>query len=107
MFGFVFQVALRGFLVILALSLHAIFEGMAVGLTQKARISSLRTKLKTVIVRVFISLIMSIISPASSGLLRLVPLLRHRRPQVRHLVLHRHPVRLVGAQTALHRPLSG
>jgi len=31
-----FQVALRGFLVILALSLHAIFEGMAVGLTQKA-----------------------------------------------------------------------
>ena len=105
MFGFVFQVALRGFLVILALSLHAIFEGMAVGLTQKARINSLRTKLKTVIV--FISFIMSIISPASSGLLRLVPLLRHRRPQVRHLVLHRHPVRLVGAQTALHRPLSG
>ena len=36
----VFQVALRGFLVILALSLHAIFEGMAVGLTQKARISA-------------------------------------------------------------------
>ena len=47
----VFQVALRGFLVILALSLHAIFEGMAVGLTQKARISavrSLRPKLKNV-----------------------------------------------------------
>merc|ERR1719188_2898987 len=31
-----FQVGLRGFLVILALSLHAIFEGMAVGLCQKA-----------------------------------------------------------------------
>ncbi len=27
---------LRGFLVVLALSLHAIFEGMAVGLTTKA-----------------------------------------------------------------------
>lgn len=31
-----FQVALRGFLVILALSLHAVFEGIAVGLGQKA-----------------------------------------------------------------------
>ena len=38
-YSIVFQVALRGFLVILALSLHAIFEGMAVGLTQKVRTS--------------------------------------------------------------------
>ena len=42
----VFQVALRGFLVILALSLHAIFEGMAVGLTQKVCNTNIQGGLK-------------------------------------------------------------
>ena len=34
------QAALRGFLVVLAISLHAVFEGIAMGLTNNSRFKS-------------------------------------------------------------------